>query len=303
MKHVAYVIPALTDLRYIVPLIVTAHELDFITQYVYIERWSSKYNGLSHQVNYDKCVEILKTYAPQLSLANNDFEYDFVVQVETGSSLNCRKRISIQHGFDCAFLTDRLKNIDSYICGSEMMLDFARLHNVNCGILAPYPIQYFSNEMLHLAKIDKSLFVFYPDSGDRNVVDDLVKHYTVKGFDVCVKQRKKHQEMTCVGNHVYDDLWYPAESVVLPSMSQLVVGFGSSAYTDLVPAGVKYVNVELHSDSYPWNVFTHPQCDNYIRVFNQTEINESIDMLLEKDTASVKFDHDLAKQFMIQLFI
>jgi hypothetical protein len=300
--QVAFVLPCLTDTRYIIPFAITMHRLlPDIQQSFSIERWSSKYNGLSHHSNFIRCVEIVQQYCPWAAVATSDTTYDAVVQVETGASLQARKRISIQHGFDCAFLQDRLQNCDHYICGSEMMFKFASDVGMSNCELAPTPVPFWSADVP--ASSERAVTVFYPDVGDNELAAAVVDRLLASDFRAFVKQRKKHQQIRSAGEHVYDTLWYPPEGISLPLMSEFTVGFGSSAYTDLVPVGLNYINIDLHHASFPWNVFIHPVAPNYVRVCDRDDTLVAIETAI----ATMRYQRPIVasdehiKQFLLKL--
>jgi hypothetical protein len=58
---------------------------------------------------------------------------------------------------------------------------------------------------------------------------------------------------------VYDDIWYPSESIFYPALSAICVGFGTGAYTDLVSAGITFVDCALpgYSQEYPKPISDH----------------------------------------------
>ena len=268
-------VPGLTDLRYLMPVSrLMQRYMPDVRQTFDIQRSSLKYNGLRHDDNYAACLRIVEHWAPWASLDVIP-EYDCVIQVEVGDSLRARKRIAIQHGFDCAFLADRLRNVDAYVCGSRMMLGFARDLGIANTVLSPVPVPFLTLD--GVTPSTGAAFVFYPDAGDVDLASEVIDRLLSLGRRVFVKQRRKHQPIRSGGEHVYDDVWYPSEGIVGPASSDLVVGFGSSAYTDLVPIGIHYVNVDIRHNESPWSVFVHPDSQNYMRVTERDRVIATID--------------------------
>jgi hypothetical protein len=161
------------------------------------------------------------------------------------------------------------------------------------------------NEILDMQLPTKTAFVFYPDQGDVTLANDVIQSLEDIGCAVFVKQRRKHQAVSSKGTHVFDDVWYPSEAIVGPLLSDIVIAFGSTAYVDLVPVGVLYVNVDIHHDSYPWNVFKHPTATNYVRLTDASTVSDTIVQLTLGSKRVEKYVIDVAqlRDFIIQSLI
>lgn len=275
------IIPSLTDLRYLIPFSIALHKSrPDIKQYSLIERYSTKYNGLSSNENFQYVISILKQYCHWVDLEFSDNEVDLTIQVEVGTKFNTKKRIVIQHAFDCFWINDKIDKEALYLCSSKMMQDFAK----DCGILnavaMPVPVPFWDVDVVNINK--NYVTIFYPDRGDIEIANKVVDFFLDLKFNVFVKQRKKHQQIQSAGKHVYDKIWYPAEGIALPSMSNLTIGFGSSAYTDLAEIGLNYINIDLHHDKSVWREFRHPVLPNYLRILNEEDLFSTIKTFLLK---------------------
>lgn len=304
--RVAFVVTDMTMLRYFIPLSMRlAQFAPSIEQTFFLYRGNTKYNGLHHEERYDACIKILKEFCPYaLQVLESDVEYDIVFQVEVGSSLRCRKRISIQHGFDYVYKVDELKEqVHLYICSSAFVYADAFARGIP-AILSPIPIcMWVSDTFIKSDPNFKTALVFYPDQGDTELARQVVESLEALEFCVFVKQRRKHQPITCRGHHIFDDVWYPSEAITLPLSVDFVVGFGSSAYVDLVPMGVSYVNVDIHSKIKPWNSFVHPHVLNYSRIIEEDKVISGIEKIAMTTprSPSISIDVEQLRIFMLQL--
>lgn len=269
---IVFIVQSLTDLRYLVPFsIATKRSIPDIEQTFLFSGISSKYNGLARSENDAIARQIISSHCSVSHEYDPDVIYDVAVFVEVSDFSNCKKKISLQHGFDCVPLSKRIiSDSSAYVCASEMM----RIHAENQGIVnaitSPFPVAFWSFENVQYSNC---VTVFYPDLGDNELASSIIDMILDHGIDVYVKQRKKHQKIKSRGTQVYDSIWYPSECMVLPASSCFTIGFGSSAYIDLVPLGINYINVDIHSESYPWNHFVHPIADNYVRI---TDIDKAL---------------------------
>ncbi len=87
---------------------------------------------------------------------------------------------------------------------------------------------------------------FYPDEGHNREALRVIEYLERKGYFTVVKQRRKAQAVPAsVAHAVYDDLWYPSESIIFSAVSHLSVGFASGAFCDLNAVGLPYVDARL----------------------------------------------------------
>lgn len=300
--RVAYVTHDLTHLRYFIPFSRCLHRCaSDIEQSFFLPRGNPKYNGLRSDTNYSACQRLIAQHCPYASETDGSGNFDIVIQVEVGAYLKCDRRISLEHGFDYAFRASELKEqVETYVCSSELTRDHASSLGVP-AIISPLPVCMW--DVGETQATPSTALLFYPDQGDADIANEVIEHLEKQGFLVFVKQRRKWQSISGGGTHLYDDVWYPSEAVVVPLASDLVIGFGSSAYVDLVPMGVTYVNIDIHHDRGPWSAFVHPIDKNYVRVTDRNLIFETLDRV----TASTRSisrsipDAELIDAFLIGL--
>lgn len=297
--QIAFVVDDMTMLRYYVPLSRRIHAFDAsIKQSFFLRLDNHKYNGLSNLANRDRCMEILDVYCGYGNIVYDDaVEYDIVFQVESGSKLKCKKRVAIQHGFDyVGHLNDLKSNVDVYICSSKETANEPSDAGLNC-VVPPLPVSVWDLQNIVSVSDKPAVLVYYPDQGENELATQLVDCLEAANVRVIVKQRKKHQAIMSAGIHVYDEMWYPSEAIVLASTSHLTIGFGSSAYTDLVPLGIKYVNIDIRSNERPWNAFKHPDSERYIRLVDRSTVIQeimSLDFKNSKRPINTVTDADLS---------
>lgn len=286
--QIAFVVDDMTMLRYYVPLSLRIYDYDCSVEQTFFLRLDNhKYNGLALLANKNRCDEILSVYCGYASVSyDSSSRYDIVFQVESGSRLECKKRISIQHGFDYVGRLDTLKsNVDLYVCSMIETAAAPAAAGINC-VVPPLPISVWNVPNISTFNDKKTVLVFYPDQGENELAIELVNRLEARNLNVLIKQRKKHQAIAAAGKHIYDELWYPCEAIILPASTAATIGFGSSAYTDLVPLGVRYINIDIRSNEPPWNAFKHPVSSNYTRITDkESVVSKIVDMDYEKDMA------------------
>lgn len=301
--HIAIVVDDLTALRYFVPFSRKLFEFfPEVKQSFKLMRESHKYNGMASDSNFNKCLNILERFCYYKVEIDDSFEYDIVFQVEVGQTLKCKKRISFEHGFDYVFKTQQLKtDVDLYIVNAEYIAKNVESFGIRT-IVSPMPICTWELDKLVVPDVkQKTAMIFYPDQGLNDLAKKVLEELERLNYVVFVKQRKKHQQIVIGGTHVYDNVWYPSEAVTLPSMVNVVVGFGSSAYVDLVPVGVHYINIDVKHDTSPWNTFVHPEDSNYIRVLNEDQILNAINVADGKSSQLNLKGSEFIRDFIVKL--
>ena len=271
--RIAFLFDGLTELRYLIPFSKVIRRVYPQAHQEFVFSSScKKYNGLADPQNYARFLTIMGEQCPYAVISRDSPQgpADVEVVVENSRMSVNAVRISIQHGFDCFIDGSTQPRADVCICTS---LETGYVGE-NC-VVPPTPVTLWDMES-HLSASSTAFDVvlFYPDQLDADIADRLLGRLFFEGFKVCVKQRRKWQLVklqTCTV--VYDDVWYPSESFVLPLKSRVAIGFGSSAYSDLIEAGIRYINVDLHPSDPPWNSFRHPTSPLYSRIH---EIDASV---------------------------
>lgn len=286
MKIVFYT-PDLTHLRYYMPLALSFKDHDIVFFYI---KENAKYNGLSLNDNFEKFKCIIKEFTATDNVSDLS-QIDVLFTVESISDkrfLNLRekakKHIVIAHGFDCIDHSKKLKDC-TYLIPFEKSKRIIGDINLDIKVLdVPIPFLYDFDEKVE----DKSIFIFYPDAGQTDFCKKLITSLKSDRFNVTVKQRKKHQSIDNVecDCKIYDNVWWPSEALSGPINSSLTIGFGSTAYTDLALAGLRYVDIYNNNiDVFPWNRFEFPDVKNYLKL-----ISPSIDETLQSINDMLKVD-------------
>jgi hypothetical protein len=140
--------------------------------------------------------------------------------------------------------------------------DDLQLHSPGRNAIAgPLPISVWELDWTgsDLLNDTKRAMFFYPENGLHELVKNVIKGLQQKNWQVYVKQRAKNQNVPDVGVPVfYDRDWYPSESIHVPRISDVCIGFGTSAYTDLVPAGINFIDVPIPDYSRMYLKPKHP---------------------------------------------
>lgn len=239
------------------PLILAARSVGFEIN-VIVSRKSGKYNGLQSDSN----LKIFLNVCQQFSISTTDDQQTerrvlFTIE-NVGNHVPHSRNYSIQHGFDYVSLGKKSTAETVYVAHSQQWAaDIHRLHNLT--VLVPdMPIPLWDHEAQLAAcrnfldsvdlRADKFATILYPEMGHIDLASDIVSSLLKNGYTPLFKQRSKHQSVkNSMGFPVfYDSQWFPSESIMFPLISDVVIGFGSSAYTDLAEIGCKYINVDVN---------------------------------------------------------
>lgn len=238
----AFAVSDMTSLRYGIPFIKKCRELLGQNVPLIIDESASpgKYNSIQRW--RPRLIEIL---------SENSIDYmwrkDFTRSVRR---LFCVENVSqgiphdvcysFQHGFDFEGLHRNVSRSTYLVTETYFKERLESLGHV--AVVQPYPVVFWDweNTIEHAFKrgvLDtrKSATLFYPESGLHSEFQQVYGELDRRGFITHVKQRAKNQSIpTYVSSPHYDIDWYPSESIYLPVSSDVSVGFGTSAYTDLI---------------------------------------------------------------------
>lgn len=308
MKYdISYTIDDMTSLRYYVPLLKSIYRLRPDLKQAFIYKTDNfKYNGLGQNQNLIRFQKICKEIQYELDPLCI-FEYKNINS--TDSEISCHTMITIEyslmnikheycislaHGFDSILCySKKLKDFcDVFIC-DKMFENHEKLTDVN-KMHPPIPISMLLAKEYQDIKEDqeKTATVFYPDLDLNEFADNIIAELCRKKYYVYIKQRKKWQKITAhvapnEGEIIYDNHWSPSESILCPLISDVTIGFGSTAYIDLVPIGIPFINVDVKHNQHPWNQMIHPICENYVHT-TSTNVNEIIEIALKMNMFYVK---------------
>ena len=280
--NVAFLCEGMTDLRYLLPLYSGLRKYrEEIIFYLYYTS-SGKYNSID--LNAERFSAILgsdefssiKAFHAENSDPSITFDLLFTIEnisdfnIRPGKenkksinkAFNYRKRFCIQHGLD--YFNFASKDSDYIVTSKCYQDDLKNRFNSN-SIISEIPISFW-NISDQIKLVDKtardymkkrSAFLFYPENGYHKEVSDIVNFLIKKDYRIIIKQRRKNQGIPGLYyDHpnisiFFDDSWYPSEAVVLPAISTFAMGFGTSAYFDLIPAGIPYIDFAFPDYSRP----------------------------------------------------
>lgn len=288
---VAYDVTDLTMLRYYVPYIEQALCMyDDMLHVLAFDVRNLKYNGLGQSRNR----EVYDAIASELCVSPNvvsvdqarGITCDTLVTVESSSTaITCNRHVAIAHGLDCIHHANLLGDCDAYICGKHVaMLEHVRhlatvVPEVPMSLLTAPKLRTWALENIIDTTSTKrpSVTVFYPDRGHRSIADGVISQLA-STCDVYIKQRRKWQDVTfnAATKVIYDDVWSPAEAVALPLATDITLGFGSTAYLDLIEAGVEYVDVDI------WSSSIRPDMGNYTLLSGNSCVSTIVECILSR---------------------
>ena len=304
----------MTTLRYFMPIIslLSKKDCEIFLAYPVDGTGLDKYNSV--RVNFNAFSALCRNITPRVSIiqvtSQNTFKTDVLFTVECvprsieGNYFIYDKKFCIQHGTD---YTQFAKNKDSKTTYIALDSQYSEDMNENLGVSAVYPgspVTFWNIEQqlefikpalfgkdsnFKLKSDDKIACIFYPDSEGRKEANAVITHLTNNNYKIFIKQRRKHQHPDNIGFQntwvIYDDLWYPSESIFIPAISDLCIGFSSAAYCDIVPSEINYVDISITDNSKSpeeqlknskWPGYLKPVKSDYFRYVSKDYIDNAI---------------------------
>jgi hypothetical protein len=308
-------VPDLTHLRYYCPLILNIVEKCKKNIVIAFVTTNAKYNGLRIQQNSERFLEIYQKYLAAYDVEcicvndANQVICNIAITVDCSPLYKklfyCQKHLAIQHGVDHGYdsLGQHRAENTIQILSSDV---YASLLQTDSYVSLAYPISCWSttfdrdiNNIIDIEIIKKCALIFYPEIGFHDVIDDIVTAVCDRELIPIFKQRRKNQHVQQPENVIYDTLWYPCEATLIPLNCAITVGVGTTAYTDLAHAGVKFIDLALpdYSKSYP-----KPKLDNFesMNLYNNHAMCQSLDRLLAQHTTT---DREHMQSIAVNQFI
>jgi hypothetical protein len=278
----AFYVEDMTSLRYAIPFIKAAKKLlDKRVHLVYNEGiHQHKYNSIQGHMSrfllvcQENEVEAV-SYRDLVyeAIYARDFEVGSLFCVENvAKKIKCNKYYSFQHGFDYSALHKNEPNATYLVTEEHFKNDLNDL-GVN-ALIQPIPLVFWDwdsyvEEMVltnpHF-KDGKIATLFYPEEGLEDLFRQVQSFLKSKGYKTYIKQRSKNQSVPSRYDNVfYDWSWYPTESIFLPMLADFSVGFGTSAYTDLVHLDRDFIDLSVPDYS---RTYYKPQRKNLISILD-----------------------------------
>lgn len=297
----------MTSLRYAVPFINAA---DRLLQHKVKLAFDSK----STNIKYNSIVKCKKRFDEIIE--RHEIEVIDASQITHVRSLFCVENVtcglssdvtySFQHGFDYV-------NLHKVNCNSVyLMTDEHYMKHVkrlgNSAKLQPYPVSLwdFTDTIVKAKEAnmlkDRIVTMFYPEVDSHAVFKEIYEYVTSKGYEIYVKQRAKNQMIpTYVNNPVYDNIWYPSESIMLPIISDFCIGFGTSAYTDLVHLNRQFIDLSIP----PYSKKYHKPSNSNFYTIGENYLEELYTLPLHDVTVAEKskqpFEDSCIKHFLQEI--
>ena len=310
----AFYIEDMTSLRYAISFIKTAKRLlDSNILLIYNDSVNShKYNSI--RSHYEKLLKICEENGVecinQREFKKNSIKVRNLFCVEnTSKDIGFDNYYSFQHGFDWTGLYKKKRNA-TYIVTEQYFKNAIEDLGLQ-AIVSPTPVVFW-DWAYHVEKIKsqsldlktKTVTMFYPEEGSKDLFKKIHEKLKDSGYKIYIKQRKKNQLVPGEFSDIfYDDIWYPTESIFLPLISDFSVGFGTSAYTDLIHLNRNFVDLCIPDYS---KKYYKPQVSNLISITN--EFYENFCKLnFNEITLSEKLidpcDPQKIKDFLLQVII
>jgi len=309
-----FYIECMTSLRYAIPFIKTVKLLlskDVLLIYNDSVNFH-KYNSIKR--HHEKLTKICKdnevSSTSVSDFKNKKIKVRNVFCVEnTCKVIDYENYYSFQHGFDWIGLHKDNKAA-TYIVTEQYFKNAIEDLGLR-AIVSPKPVAFWDwnyhvekskSQSLNLET--KTVTMFYPEEGSKDLFKKIHEKLLNLGYQIYIKQRKKNQLVPDEFNNIfYDDLWYPTESILLPIISDFSIGFGTSAYTDLIHLNRNFVDLCIPDYS---KKYYKPQVSNLISITN--EFYENFCKLnFNEITLSKKLidpcDPQKIKDFLLQVII
>lgn len=261
----AFVVADMTSLRYAVPFIKACKRLLEKEVVLLYGEGNGKYNSLSTWKS--RLLEIAKENDFMLQQVSENLRVARLFCVENVTlGVEHQKCYSFQHGFDYTIL-HKNKSSSTYLVSENHFQKHLDSLDIK-SIVQPFPVIFWDwNFNVQFAKQQEFLtdhptvLMFYPEEGINELFKQVYDEISRRGYKIYVKQRAKNQSMpSYIENPVYDAAWYPTESVTLPISADFCIGFGTSAYTDLIHMGRDFI--DLCVPSYSKNYYK-PSAGNF----------------------------------------
>lgn len=247
-----FYIEDMTSLRYAVPFVKAAR---ILTGTNVVIAYDSMFNT--------KKYNTIPSHLTRLSSVFKENDIDYVDM--KGKSISClhaycventirqvnnEKLYSFQHGFDFTNLAKNNKSAVYLVTDKEVSLQIGKIGLIS--EVQPIPVMFWDWEF-HLDFIDKCEFnkkksatLFYPEEDLNDFFRVVYDNIASAGYMTYVKQRRKNQAVpNGLETVFYDTVWYPSEAVILPMISDVCIGFGTSAYIDIVHLNRQYIDFAI----------------------------------------------------------
>jgi hypothetical protein len=282
----------LSSLKNLIPILELAiKNRGDLTIAILIWEGSNKYNSISSKENTSSFMSILNRIEKieKISLIrshsdlikmNKLIECNFLFSSERtlnpDSICTYKKRYCVQFYYDWegwpkgTGYGNKIKQNEAYIAVDKFYHDDIKSYYPNFEVLVPpSPTSFWSIDSNNSQELIKSVqdtikknskkskiaFLFYPEEGNKELVEKVISFLSDNDCAVIIKQRRKNQPIPPSFYNTddvfitYDEIWYPSEGVVLPYISDLCIGFGTSAYVDIVAIGKKFIDICLYDYS------------------------------------------------------
>lgn len=302
---ITFSIESMTSLRYLIPILKYVVEINNKTNVGIYSKVSRKYNCPKR--NLGLLSSILSEFVSKENinfymLEENEFKNTEVNTrilfslestpfTDDGFVFKYDRKYCIQHGTDYWHFAKKADKKTTYIVSDDVYAEDIKNFNQEIDVvLSEVPTSFWrlekeysslSSEISSFRKNKKNLMcLFYPEKGNHSIVAEVVKQFREEFF-IFIKQRRKNQvpssEVLKLSKDIgviFDDVWYPSEAIALPAFCDISIGFGTSAYIDIVKSGYNFIDYPLHPETikYPKPSFS----EHFLKVNSFDEIVQGV---------------------------
>ena len=294
-----FLLECMTSLRYIIPLAKRVRSAKPDAKISFYAKENRKYNCTKRNLN--TLNQILKQFkGSEFKFFDEKnivtkiktrvlFVVECVPSAEQGHVFIYDKKYCIQHGTDYENFASRADDKTTYLTTSSLYSSKineaynSELKTIESNLpLSLWDIKDRDHQQLitfiqqnFLKDYEKSMCIFYPEHDYHKEVIDIINEFKDEYF-IFIKQRVKsqriHPSIDSTKNTniklVVDGRWYPSEAVIFPYVCDVSVGFGTTAYIDIVKSGSNFVDWPLPDYS---KQYTKPLENKNFRVVSSHE--------------------------------
>lgn len=259
MKTINYILPAMTHIRYFIPIISESNKMENISNNVYVFD-NNKYNSAKKFINDLKKMSksfnfnIIEPEKKDISLKGLTFQIEGDDCNIQKSSFETRCAITYMTDFNISY-KNYIDKVDYVVFPSKKFAEyFETLSSKNLYLGSPkYDLNLNKKDILKKYNIEenkKRALVIFPRSRDASKIE-IKKIYNLlkeEGYDILVKTRGKDR----INNKVYkgdyyfeDNSWYPHTTMELIKISDIIVNFSSTVIKETIMLEKPMINFHI----------------------------------------------------------
>jgi len=255
MKTINYILPAMTHLRYFIPIIIEANKKN-IQNNVFVCSCNGKYN--SARKNLSLLHDMSKKY--NFHITDNCSFSGVTFQIE-GDDCNIKKsenetRVSLTYmtDFNISY-KNYIDKVDYVVFPSKKFAEyFDTVSNKNIYLGSPkYDVCLNKKDILkkyNIKENKKRALIIFPRSRDESKIEikKIYKALKEEGYEILVKTRGKDRinNKDYKGDYYFEDnSWFPHTTMELIKVSDIIVNFSSTVIKETIILEKPMINFHI----------------------------------------------------------